>query len=103
MRGAFAGAPKKKLGLTVTSETARGLALAGAYLIYLVLLRVLCGWLLSRDEGDADLQLDGVDLAAKSRLRDSGVRRTGPLDAFETTRAIVTGRRVAREVLDRAP
>jgi hypothetical protein len=48
-------------------------------------------------------QLDGVDLAAKSRLRDSGVRRTGPLDAFETTRAIVTGRRVAREVLDRAP
>lgn len=39
-----------------------GLALAGAYLVYLVLLRLLCRWLLSRDEGDADLPLDGIDL-----------------------------------------
>ncbi len=39
-----------------------GLALAGAYLVYLVLLRLLCRWLLSRDEGDVDLPLDGIDL-----------------------------------------
>lgn len=39
-----------------------GLALAGAYLVYLVLLRLLCRWLLSRDEADADVQLDGIDL-----------------------------------------
>jgi hypothetical protein len=44
-----------------------GLALAGAYLIYLVLLRLLCGWLLSRDEADADLQLDGFDLPSPGR------------------------------------
>ena len=37
-------------------------------------------------------QLDGVDLRAKSRLRASGVRRVNAdLEAYETTRAIVTG------------
>ena len=44
-----------------------GLALAGAYLIYLMLLRVLCAWLLSRDEGDAELQLDGIDALSPGR------------------------------------
>lgn len=48
-------------------------------------------------------QLDGVDLRVKSRLRESGVRQSGELEAFETTRAIVTGLRVAREVVERAP
>jgi hypothetical protein len=42
-------------------------------------------------------QLDGIDLRFKSRLRSSGVRRTWDFDAYETTRAIVTGQRVARE------
>lgn len=44
-----------------------GLALAGAYLIYLVLLRVVGGWLLSRDEVDADLPLDEIDLLSRGR------------------------------------
>ncbi len=44
-----------------------GLAIAGAYLIYLVLLRFLCGWLLSRDEGDANPQLDGIDALSPAR------------------------------------
>ena len=48
-------------------------------------------------------QLDGVDLSAKSRLRGSGVRRLTDLAAYETTRAIVTGRRVAREAFERTP
>ena len=48
-------------------------------------------------------QLDGVDLAVKARLRGSGVRRLGEINAYETTRAIVTGRRVAREAFQRAP
>jgi hypothetical protein len=48
-------------------------------------------------------QLDGVDLRAKSRLRASGVRRTWDLSAYETTRAIVIGLRVAREVSERTP
>lgn len=46
-------------------------------------------------------QLDGVDLRVKSRLRGSGVRRLAELEAYETTRAIVTGRRVAREAFER--
>ena len=45
-------------------------------------------------------QLDGVNLRAKSRLRKSGVRVTADSDTFETTRAVLTGQRVAREVLD---
>jgi hypothetical protein len=44
-------------------------------------------------------RLDGVDLRAKARLRASGVRRTADANTFETTRAIVTGQCVAREVL----
>jgi len=50
-------------------------------------------------------QLDGVDLRVKSRLRASGVRRANDADqdTFETTRAIVTGLRVAREVSERTP
>ena len=48
-------------------------------------------------------QLDGVDLPVKSRLRGSGVRRLADLQAYETTRAIVTGRRVAREAFERTP
>lgn len=36
------------------------LALAATYLVYLILLRLWCGWLLSRDEGD--VSLDGLDL-----------------------------------------
>lgn len=46
-------------------------------------------------------QLDGVDLRAKSQLRGSGVRRIADLEAYETTRAIVTGQRVAREAFER--
>jgi hypothetical protein len=46
-------------------------------------------------------QLDGVDLRVKSRLRGSGVRRLAELEAYETTRAIVTGQRVAREAFER--
>jgi hypothetical protein len=50
-------------------------------------------------------QLDGVDLRAKARLRASGVRRTDDvaIEAYETTRAIVTGQRVASELGDRTP
>jgi hypothetical protein len=48
-------------------------------------------------------QLDGVDLHAKSQLRGSGVRRVPDLEAYETTRAIVTGRRVAHEAFTRRP
>jgi hypothetical protein len=44
-----------------------GLALAGAYLIYLVLLRLLAGWLLSRGEGDADVQFDTLDAGSTRR------------------------------------
>ena len=45
-------------------------------------------------------QLDGIDLAAKARLASSGVRACdcGDIAAFETTRAVITGLRVAREV-----
>jgi hypothetical protein len=46
-------------------------------------------------------QLDGVDLPVKSRLRGSGVKRLTELEAYETTRAIVTGQRVAREAFER--
>ena len=45
--------------------------------------------------------LDGVNLRNKSRLRSSGVRLTADKDTFETTRAVLTGERVAREVLER--
>lgn len=38
-----------------------GLALAGCYLVYLVLLRLWCEWLLSRDEGEPDPPLDAID------------------------------------------
>ena len=50
-------------------------------------------------------QLNGVDLRAKSRLRGSGVHRTNDmtLEAFETTRAIATGLRVASELAERTP
>ena len=41
--------------------------------------------------------LDGVNLRAKSRLRATGVRLTADEDTFETTRAVLTGQRVARE------
>ena len=44
-------------------------------------------------------QLDGVDLAAKARTPSSGVHACcGSDDAFETSRAIATGQRVAREL-----
>ena len=44
-------------------------------------------------------QLDGVDLVAKARTPSSGVHACcGSDDAFETTRAIATGQRVAREL-----
>ncbi|HEY7499887.1 MAG TPA: hypothetical protein VH740_15315 [Vicinamibacterales bacterium] len=45
-------------------------------------------------------QIDGIDLSRKSRLGASGVRQCdcGSFDAYETTRAIVTGLKVAREV-----
>ena len=50
-------------------------------------------------------QLDGVDLAALSRVRRSGVRECdcGHIDAFETTRAIKTGLRVSQEVGESGP
>ena len=48
-------------------------------------------------------QVDGVDLRVKSQLRGSGVRRVADLEAYETTRAIVTGQRVAREAFARRP
>ena len=48
-------------------------------------------------------QLDGVDLRAKSRLPASGVRHVWDLDAYETTRAIATGLRVARELAENEP
>jgi len=48
-------------------------------------------------------QLDGVDLRVRARLRDSGVRQTAESDAYETTRAIATGLRVARELLEQGP
>ncbi len=38
------------------------LALAATYLVYLGLLRLWGGWLLSRDEGHGDGSLDGIDL-----------------------------------------
>jgi hypothetical protein len=45
-------------------------------------------------------QLDGVDLEAKARLPASGVHLCdcGDVTAFETTRAVVTGLRVAHEL-----
>jgi hypothetical protein len=46
-------------------------------------------------------QLDGVDLRAKARLRSSGVRLTADEDTYETTRAVLAGQRVAREMLER--
>jgi hypothetical protein len=48
-------------------------------------------------------QLDGVDLRVRARLRDSGVRQTAESDAYETTRAVATGLRVARELLEQGP
>jgi hypothetical protein len=48
-------------------------------------------------------QLDGVDLEIMSRLRSTGVKRVGEVDAFETRRAILTGLRVARESAVVAP
>ena len=48
-------------------------------------------------------QLDGVDLPVRVRLRDSGVRRARDTDAYETTRAVATGQRVARELLEQVP
>jgi hypothetical protein len=45
-------------------------------------------------------RLDGVNLRVKARLRASGVRVTADDNTFETTRAVVTGLRVAREVLE---
>ncbi len=49
-------------------------------------------------------QVDGVDLASMSRLGATGVRQCdcGDFSAFETTRAIRTGQRVAREVAERS-
>ena len=46
-------------------------------------------------------QLDGVDLRAKSRLRAAGSGDVADIEAYETTRAIVTGQRVAREAFAR--
>jgi hypothetical protein len=48
-------------------------------------------------------QLDGVDLDEKSRLPESGVRMCdcGGDRAYETTRAVATGQRVAREIAAR--
>jgi hypothetical protein len=48
-------------------------------------------------------QLDGIDLHVKSLLPASGVRRVWDLGAYETTRAIATGLRVAREAQERNP
>ena len=48
-------------------------------------------------------QLDGVDLRVRARFRDSGVRRTADNDAYETTRAVATGQRVARELNEQVP
>jgi hypothetical protein len=50
-------------------------------------------------------QLDGVDLLALSQVHRSGVRECecGQLEAFETTRAIKTGLRVAAEVGELEP
>lgn len=45
-------------------------------------------------------QLEGLDLRALSRRRNTGVYQSFP-DMFETTRAKEAGRRVAREVADR--
>ncbi len=49
-------------------------------------------------------QMDGVDLHNMSRLAATGVRQCdcGDFNAFETTRAIRTGQRVAREVAERS-
>jgi hypothetical protein len=48
-------------------------------------------------------QLDGIDLAKKADVRGSGVRHCacGEDEAFETTRAILTGRQVAEDVGER--
>ena len=46
-------------------------------------------------------RLDGVDLRGKARLRATGVRLTADEDSFETTRAVLAGQRVVREVLER--
>jgi hypothetical protein len=48
-------------------------------------------------------QLDGVNLRVRARLRDSGVRQAADSDAYETTRAVATGQRVARELLEQVP
>jgi hypothetical protein len=50
-------------------------------------------------------QIDGIDLTQKSRVGASGVRACdcGDFDAFETTRAIHTGQKVAREMAGRSP
>ena len=42
-------------------------------------------------------QLDGIDLPVKAGVAESGVWQVGKDNAFETTRAIQVGRRVARE------
>jgi hypothetical protein len=49
-------------------------------------------------------QLDGIDLAHLADVRASGVRHCEcpHFEAFETTRAVTTGQRVAREVGERA-
>jgi hypothetical protein len=50
-------------------------------------------------------QLDGVNLATMSRVTSSGVRRCdcSGAEAFETTRAITMGAKVAEEMLQRSP
>jgi hypothetical protein len=50
-------------------------------------------------------QLDGISLREKAQVGASGVRHCDcdGHEAFETTRAILTGRRVAAEVGERAP
>jgi hypothetical protein len=47
-------------------------------------------------------RLDGVNLRAMARLRATGVRVTADDNTYETIRAVVTGQRVAREVLEGA-
>ena len=47
-------------------------------------------------------QLDGVDLAS-GHASATAVRLTADSDAYETTRAVATGQRVARELLEQVP
>jgi hypothetical protein len=98
--------------LTVTIRRAipagRGTALASTQIINVAEGRVYATVHLGPAADDGELlahefehiieQLDGVDLAAMARRRDTGVRLIGESGVFETDRARSVGRQVAEEL-----